>query len=98
MSHPEEEQIGKTFAELNPDEDQLYKISEKIKKGQYFSFNAEHTDTGNKLHVVFVPVKVGSTGQPWSLGVLVPLKDVLDEWNSLLIKSILVRTVYFIFQ
>ena len=88
LSHPEKEQIGKTFAELNPDEDQRYKISDKIKNGKRFSFNAEHTDTGNKLHVVFVPIKIGSTGKPWALGVLVPLKDVNPEWNSLLIKSI----------
>ncbi|MEN8119047.1 MAG: methyl-accepting chemotaxis protein [Bacteroidota bacterium] len=88
VSHPEEEQIGKTFAELNPDEDQLYKISEKIKSGKRYSFNAEHTDTGNKLHVVFVPIKIGSTEKSWALGVLVPLKDVMPEWNSLLIKSI----------
>ena len=90
LSHPEEEQIGKTFAELNPDEDQLHKISEKIKSGKHYAFNAEHTDTGNKLYVAFVPIKIGSTGKPWSLGVLVPLKDVIEEWNSLLINSIIV--------
>jgi methyl-accepting chemotaxis protein len=90
VAHPEDTVIGKTFIELNPDEDKEFGVTNKIKEGEAFHFSATHTDTGQKLYVKFVPIRIGRTTTPWTLGVLVPMKAVLAESNALLRNSIFV--------
>jgi len=93
LSHPEIKQIGRKFSELNPEEDSIYSVSKKIKEGASITFKAGHTDTGNELFVKFVPIKIGSTGKPWSLGVLVPINEVLVDYNKIVFSSILVGVI-----
>ncbi len=90
VAHPRDTLIGKTFMELNPDEDKEFDVSNKIKKGETFHFSATHTETSQKLYVRFVPIRIGKTNTPWTLGVLVPMNSVLAESNALLRNSILV--------
>ena len=90
VAHPDKEFIGKTFVEQNPDEDKEFGITDKIRVGEEFHFNAKHTDTGAKLYVKFVPIRIGKTNKPWTLGVLVPMKAVLTESDTLLRNSIFV--------
>lgn len=90
VAHPEDTIIGKTFSELNPDEDKEFDVTNKIRTGIGFHFNAIHTDTGQKLYVKFVPIRIGKTNSPWSLGVLVPMNAVLAKSDTLLRNSVLV--------
>lgn len=93
VSHPEKYVMGKTFAEVNPDEDKEFDISNKIKNGEEIQFYASHSSTGDQLYVKFVPIRIGNTGKPWSLGVLVPLHVVMKDSISLLRNSIIVGVV-----
>jgi len=90
VAHPEKEFIGKTFAFQNPDEEKEFDITNKIRSGEEFHLNATHTDSGEELYVKFVPIRIGKTGKPWTLGVLVPMKEVLAESNTLLRNSLFV--------
>lgn len=93
VSHPEKYVIGKTFAEINPDEDKEFDISKKIQNGEEIQFYASHSSTGDELYVKFVPIRIGNTGKPWALGVLVPMRVVMEESSVLLRNSILVGVV-----
>lgn len=89
VSHPEKNVIGKLFAEINPDEEIEYGISKKIEQGIEFHFYATHSNTGDKIFVKFVPVQVGNTNKPWSLGVIVPMSVVLEGSKALFRNSII---------
>ena len=88
LSHPAERLIGKSLRAANPIEDSVYHVSEKIRRGESVSFTANHSNTNENLYVKFVPVKIGKTNKPWSLGVLVPINNVLEGYDILIIKSV----------
>ncbi|MBN1252522.1 MAG: methyl-accepting chemotaxis protein [Bacteroidales bacterium] len=90
ISHPETQQIGRKFSDLNSEEDSIHNISARIKNGETVILRAEHTDTKAELYVVFIPVRIGSTNKPWSLGVLVPINDVLVGYDKIVFNSIAV--------
>ena len=77
VSHPKKEYIGKKFSEVNAPEDNLYGVSEKIKRGESFFFTGYHSENNQELYVHFVPIHIGNTQTPWSLGVLVPIKSTV---------------------
>jgi methyl-accepting chemotaxis protein len=93
VSHPNSDVLLKKFSQQNAFEDSLYKVSNRIKRGEEIQFYATHTRTGEKIYVKFVPVKIGQSDKPWSLGVLVPMRLVLKESNSMIINAIIVGLV-----
>lgn len=82
VSHPDTSVLGKTFSEINPDEDKRYDLTGKIKRGESFNFIAGHTDTGKEVMVYMVPIEVKNSGTPWSLGVIVHVEDILKTSNT----------------
>jgi methyl-accepting chemotaxis protein len=84
VAHPDPVCIAKKFDEENPDEEKMYHISEKIKNGESFSFEAIHTDSNNDLYVKFVPVHIAGTTTPWSLGILVPINSIMVNSNRII--------------
>lgn len=97
VAHPDpDETMGKYFAEVNAPEDEEYRISEKIKNGDVITFSASHTDTGSELYVIFNPVHIGNTGSPWSLGILVPMKDMMQAADKTLRFIIILSILGFI--
>ena len=84
VAHPDPACIAVKFGEENPNEEQVYHISEKIKNGESFSFEAIHTDSNNDLYVKFVPVHIAGTTTPWSLGILVPIKSIMVSSNRII--------------
>jgi len=97
VTHPDKEVIGTKFKDSNPDEDKKYRITERIKKGENFSFNAVHSRTNDDLYVKFVPVKVGNTDTPWSLTMLVPINSINVNSNRIIRTSIIGGIVGLVF-
>lgn len=90
VSHPDaEECVGKPFDEINPEEEAEHAIMEKIKNGEEYSFTAVHSETNEKLYVIFRPVRIGNTDTPWSLGILVPLSSVMKDAKSVMRNTII---------
>ncbi len=81
--------LGKTFAEMNPDEEAEYNITERIKNGEEVKIYATHTDTGDELLVFFVPIKIGETETHWSLGLLIYMNSVRAEGKSTVRSSLI---------
>jgi len=70
--------IGKYFSEINPEEDSIHHITERIGRGEKFVFPAQTADNRDVL-VFFTPVKIEGTDTPWSLGALVYVDDVISD-------------------
>ena len=93
VSHPDTSVLGKKFAEINPDEDKEYGLSEKIKKGEAFHFTAGHTETGKEVMVYMVPIEVKNSETPWSLGVIVHIEDVLKTSNAAILWIVVIGVI-----
>ena len=94
VAHPRaDEAMGKKFSEVNPDEDKEFNISAAIANGETISFQAKHTDNGESLFVHFVPIQVGKTGTPWSLGILVPISATLEQTRQMMTTAVIIGLI-----
>ncbi len=82
VSHPSSEYIGKSFKEINADKEQQFDVVAKIANGEEFEIYDNDADEG-ELYIKFVPIKIGSTGKPWSLGIVVSMEVVMKEAYTL---------------
>jgi len=89
VTHPEDSLIGKLFSEVNPDEDKKYKITENIQKGNIVEFIASYEYTGEDIYALFVPLQVGETETPWSLGLIAKKSEIMKEANIDLRNSVI---------
>lgn len=89
VTHPDKTIIGQTMAEVNPDENREYNIQERVKRGEAFSIEATHSETGKLVIVFFQPVTMMNSGTPWCLGVIVTLDDVMESTDKLVLWLVL---------
>jgi methyl-accepting chemotaxis protein len=85
VTHPDKTIIGQTMAEVNPDEEKTHNIHAKIKRGESFTIEAIHSETGKHVIAFFYPIETMNSKTPWCLGVIVTLDDVMESTESLLI-------------
>lgn len=90
VSHPDSTVLGKTMAEINPEEDSTYHISEKIARGEAFTLSAKHSYTGKEVVAYFNPIRMKGSDSPWCLGVIVIIDDVLTEARSRIMSLIII--------
>lgn len=95
--HPDSTFLEKSFNEMNPEEDSIYNITERIRNGEEIKLYAEHTDTGDKLLVFFVPVEIGATKTPWSLGLIIYTGEIVKETNTTIKNTIFAGVGGFLF-
>lgn len=82
---PNHKAVGNPIAQTEPE---LTAFSKYITQGE--EFQGEVTDsTGQKLFVAFAPVKIKGITTPWSVGLTVPIDDIMAKPNHLLFISIL---------
>jgi len=87
--HPNKDIQSKPFAEVYPELDSKFKISERIKKGDAFTF--VHKDTsGLEMYSEVVPVFVKNNNTPWSIILSVPTNIIMAEANKNFIISAVV--------
>ncbi len=97
VAHPDPTTTkGKYFSDVNAPEDEEYQITKNIGEGNRITFIAQHTNSGNELYVHFEPIQIGETGTPWSLGILVPVNDMMLEANQFLRLIIIIGIIGFI--
>ncbi len=87
VTNPNEEYLGKPFAEAYENVADSFNIEEIIKEGQFLSFRSK----GEKSYFyVFSPIQIGETSQPWSMMLRAPLSPIMREAERNVIISILV--------
>jgi methyl-accepting chemotaxis protein len=96
VSHPDDTIVGMTFAEVNPEENEKYQVTEKIGKGEKIEFLTSYDISGEQIYALFVPLKVGETETPWSLGVVAMKSEITREVMADLRNSILASLASFI--
>ncbi len=80
LAHPDTAIYKKKIEDAFPDFNEKYKVLSQIQRGKAFSFT--HTNAlGEKIYYTFAPIHIGKTQTPWSLGVAVPITDILAKAN-----------------
>ena len=87
VAHPKHELMGKLFSNKYRDVDMEFNITEKIKKGENFSFTTEN-EQGEKIHYVFSSIKIDGIDTPWSLAISVPNKVITEKARNILYNAI----------
>ena len=73
IAFPKKKYIGKTYAELNAEDDKKYNITQNVSKGATFNYISEFD--GKSVYVVYVPINLGDTSTLLNPEVVQTIKD-----------------------
>jgi PAS domain S-box-containing protein len=77
VAHTNELNLGKIFQEVYPEIAMEHRVSEKVQMGISYSFS---WDFDGKEHLVTIaPVDVGNFNTPWSVGIIIPMDEIMVE-------------------
>ncbi|MCK4661471.1 MAG: GAF domain-containing protein [Bacteroidales bacterium] len=82
VAHPNKKYVGKLITAINPDYLKYTNIIENVQQGKNFSFILNDQNEENETYITFAPIIFGKTQTPWSIGIVVPLKTIMDEAKS----------------
>jgi len=81
IAHPDSTIYQKNIAERLPELNSRFSILSNVQKGKAFSFT-QTGENGQRLYYTFSPINIGNTQTPWSVGIAVPINDILYEANK----------------
>ncbi|OFY16844.1 MAG: hypothetical protein A2X11_00495 [Bacteroidetes bacterium GWE2_42_24] len=90
VSFPQENLIGKYITAIDSVTVHRLGFLESVKKGKQLSVTYNDSFTGGEAYLSFVPVSIGSSPHPWSIGVLVPVRIITAKANADLKRTMLV--------
>jgi methyl-accepting chemotaxis protein len=93
IAHPNREFINKPFTEIYGADEAKINIFQRIKMGADFSFNGRHYEDGRTTYNSFAPVLVGQSVTPWSMGIAVPLKEIMKAANESINQIIVIALI-----
>lgn len=82
VAHYQADMVGKNFysvSEENQKTAERVGMQNLVKNGKDFHFTKVATSTGISSWFQFVPIKVGTTGKPWTLSIILPLNIVEEQ-------------------
>ena len=82
VAHPDSKFINRLISDFCPDCTRKHQITEMIHRGESFSFISKKFLYNEEAYVSFVPFQTGRTDTPWSIGIVVPLEEILKEANT----------------
>jgi len=88
VSHPNKNVLIKLYPELVPEEETKYKITEKIRNGVNFNFDAENLSTKEMSRVFLVPITFGNSTKYWSMALVVPHDKILTSVRKIQITMV----------
>jgi PAS domain S-box-containing protein len=77
VAHSNELNLGKPFQEIYPEIAMEHRIPNKVQMGISYSFNWDFDD--EDYLVTITPVEVGNFTTPWSVGVIIPMDEIMVE-------------------
>ncbi len=90
-AHPDTSMLNEKI-QKNPTDNENFDVFEKLNQGENFSII--HTNDLNEKHYVsYAPIIIGSTDNPWYLGISVPAESIMEEANRDFIISLLVGII-----
>jgi len=92
IAHPDSTVFKKNIVDVLPDFNAKHNILNQIQKGKSFKF-IHQNDKGEKIYYTFEPIKIGNTQTPWSIGIAVPVTDILAKANKSYNTSLLIALI-----
>lgn len=90
LAYSDESALGQKFSDLRPEYDQQYGVSERIRKGEFFSHYFFNLILQQRSFIAYAPIEIGNTDTPWSMAVVIPASFITDDANRLLRNSLIV--------
>lgn len=88
IAHTNLDYVKKTFREISPEEDIEHQVSDKIKRGLGTTY---YTNSGGEKRLnIFSPIQVGQTPTPWSIGLSIPVNNIMREARSSMLSGLFV--------
>ncbi|TVQ14272.1 MAG: HAMP domain-containing protein [Bacteroidetes bacterium] len=88
-AHPHTEFLEMPLAENLWQDEQALNLTDKIRRGETFSFSSAH-EKGENFYYTFAPVFIGETQTPWSMAIAIPVKIIEQEARNQLLISLLI--------
>ena len=82
---------GKSFQEIYPDIEMSHNISGKVARGSSYFFRWTTPEVDDLI--VFHPLEVGNFTSTWSIGVIIPMREITAEARRLVFHGILVAII-----
>ncbi|HAN19231.1 MAG: hypothetical protein A2X13_09485 [Bacteroidetes bacterium GWC2_33_15] len=89
VANPDKKYTGRRAIDVFPDEIKKYKVMEHVEKGDFLSYEVIGLD-GSIYYDVYAPIEIGDTDTPWSVGIAVPISQVMNKANRNFKVSIIV--------
>ncbi len=86
--HPNNDLLNKN-PKKNPTDEEGFNLFEKMEKGEQFSIIHNQQDR-KKRYVSYAPIKIGSSGSNWFIGITTPIESIKKQANKNFILSLLV--------
>jgi len=80
IANPDDQFTGKKAIDVFPEEIKKHNVMEHIAEGKFLSYEVTGLD-GSLYYDVYAPIKIGNTETPWSIGIAVPLDQVMEKAN-----------------
>lgn len=88
IAHTNPLNSGKPFNEIYPEIQMTHNLAEKVKRGDRYNFKWNFSDQESIF--IISPIKVGSSSLHWSVGIIIPSKEITKEARNALLSGILV--------
>lgn len=79
VSHPDSFMINRNIHDLYPEKDQESEVLEGIMEGRNLDFVTKDERLRKDVHVTMVPLFLGRTRTPWSVGIVAPVNVIMRQ-------------------
>ncbi|MDX9846774.1 MAG: methyl-accepting chemotaxis protein [Tenuifilaceae bacterium] len=93
IAHPNQDLINQPVSVPQGNAETNTKLIEKIKRGEKFSIRSFHHELNVPTYVSFAPIKIGESVTPWSMGIAVPVDEILSQTNKSISQIIIVAII-----
>jgi methyl-accepting chemotaxis protein len=91
VGHSNEELIGKSFSDINYNENKKFEVLKKIKEKKEFSYVRTNKDK-SKSYLTYVPIQIGNSKFSWVLGISFPYEIIQAQAKKDFISSVKIKT------
>jgi len=81
VSHPDTSFFKKNISDKQPELVKETKLLDKVQRGETFNFIYKDKH-GDSFYYSLAPITIGKTKTPWSLGIVVPVNEIMAKANA----------------
>ncbi len=89
IAHPNMNLVGKSLSEVDLLDNKSIELIKHVGQGQSY-YTKQVIADGFEAFVTFQPIVIGSTGTPWSFGIVVPVDVIMQKANNNLLISMII--------